>query len=193
MSGADSQPSGGTLLSGRRGIWVIALLVAVVFTVYGTPRVAWAHNVLVGTTPGDGTEVKVAPATVVLTFNEPAIDTGTKMLVTGPSGSVTTGNPRLVDNTVQQDLQPGLPAGEYTVEWRVTSADGHPINGTFSFRAAAGSAGDSPTTVASPSATPTGQANDGSTRRPAGLWLFALVPIGLAGALGWRFSRRQGS
>ena len=52
------------------------------------------------------------------------------------------GEPRLVDNTVTQALQPGSPAGRYVVEWRVTSADGHPISGTFSFTAAAPGTGE---------------------------------------------------
>ena len=182
-----------------RRIWAIVVVAAVLFTLYGTPQAAWAHNVLIGTTPGDGTQVKVAPATVVLTFNEPAIATGTKMIVTGPAGSATVGDPVLIDNTVRQSLQSGLPAGEYTVEWRVTSADGHPINGSFSFQAKAGSAPDVPSTAgpsASPpaapsSATGTNQPATNQNGRHSGwLWLLAVIPIGLAAALGWRFRRR---
>ena len=67
------------------------------------------------------------PSSVVLTFDEPAIAIGTKLVVTGPTGPVQTGAPQLVDNTVTQNLQPGAPAGAYTVEWRITSTDGHPI------------------------------------------------------------------
>ena len=37
---------------------------------------------------------------VILTFNEPAIALGTQLAVTGPSGLVSSGDPRLVDNTV---------------------------------------------------------------------------------------------
>lgn len=99
-------PAGG----GRR-IWLTAVIAAVLFTLYGTPQAAWAHNALLGTTPADGAQVKMAPATVVLTFNEPAISTGTKVLVTGPDGPVAVGAPALIDNTVQQELKPGLPAG----------------------------------------------------------------------------------
>ena len=185
--------------AGGPRIWVIVVVAAVLFTLYGAPQVAWAHNVLIGTTPGDGAQVKMAPATVVLTFNEPAIATGTKMIVTGPAGSATVGDPVLIDNTVRQSLQPGLPAGEYTVEWRVTSADGHPINGSFSFQAKAGSAPDVPSTAgpsASPpaapsSATGTNQPATNQNGRHSGwLWLLAVIPIGLAAALGWRFRRR---
>lgn len=192
---ARPRPLAGPDVGGRR-IWVTAVVTAVLFTLYGTPQAAWAHNALIGTTPVAGTQVEVAPATVVLTFNEPAVNTGTKVLVTGPDGLATVGDPVLVDNTVRQDLKAGLPAGDYTVEWRVTSADGHPISGSFSFRAKAGSAGDLPTTVGpsataeGPSATPTTTGNDEPAQRSGWLWLLAVVPIGLAAALGWRFSRR---
>ena len=177
----------------RRRIWLTAVVAAVLFTLYGTPQAAWAHNALLGTTPSDGAQVTVAPARVVLTFNEPAINTGTKVLVTGPDGPVTEGDPRLIDNTVQQDLKPGLPAGEYVVEWRVTSADGHPINGSFSFEATTGSAtGAGPEPDPAPSRTAPGtESVDDSTDQGSGwMWWLGIIPVGLALVLGWRFSRR---
>ncbi len=195
---------------GQRRLWVVALLTAVVFTVLGIPQPAWAHNGLVSSSPADGSTVAEPPPSIVLTFNEPAIKTGTKVLVTGPDGAVAAGAPELIDNTVEQALQPELPAGEYTVEWRVTSADGHPINGEFSFRVRTGSvttptpepttgstgsptpsqtasASDLPTTVATPPAQPVDQ-DPGP--RSGWWWLLAVVPIGLAAVLGWRFNRR---
>lgn len=198
--------------SGQRRLWIVALLAGVVFTVLGTPTAAWAHNALVSTSPGDGKTVAEPPSSIVLTFNEPAIASGTKVLVNGPSGSVTVGDPELVDTTVEQALQPELAAGDYTVEWRVTSADGHPINGEFSFTVRTGSVGTStptpvpttgspsvppaspsasaselPSTVATPEAEP---ADPGESRRSGWWWLLAVVPVGLAVVLGWRFNRR---
>ena len=201
-----------TGLGSRSGVWVVAVLVAVVFTVLGTPRPAYAHNVLVSTTPAAGSTVAVPPDAIVLTFNEPAIATGTMVLVTGPDGPATAGEPQLVDTTVRQDLMQGLPAGQYTVNWRVTSADGHPVNGTFTFRARAGahlttngspSPATSPT-AASPAATSPTAASPASpavstaptAAEPGGRsgwwWLLLVVPVGLAAVLGWRFSRRTG-
>jgi methionine-rich copper-binding protein CopC len=206
-------------------IWV-ALLVAAVFTVTGAPQPAWAHTALISSSPADGTVVAKPPATVVLNFNEPAIATGTKVLVTGPDGSATEGEPELVDNTVRQDLKPDLPAGRYAVEWRVTSADGHPITGTFSFRVRTSSSGEksttgtpaattatpaatSPATSTTPAATPPATSATPAATSPAPaatpstaaqtrpgassgwLWLLAILPIGLAAVLGWRFSRHR--
>ncbi|HEY5978625.1 MAG TPA: copper resistance CopC family protein [Microlunatus sp.] len=202
--------------SGHRRLWIVAILMVVAFTVLGTPTAAWAHNALVSTSPGAGKTVAKPPSSIVLTFNEPAIATGTKVLVTGPSGSVTAGDPQLVDTTVEQALQPELAAGDYTVEWRVTSADGHPINGEFSFTVRTGSVGTStptpvPTTegtgspsvpTGSPSASPSDlpsivatplaePADPGESPRSGWWWLLAVVPVGLAVVLGWRFNRRE--
>lgn len=208
-----------TSTEGRGRLWAVAVVVAVLFTLLGTPQVAFAHNALVSTTPGDGKTVAEPPSSVVLTFNEPAIATGTKVLVTGPDGaSATDGDPKLVDNTVEQELESQLPAGEYQVEWRVTSADGHPINGRFTFTVRTGtatsaapsatattsssaspnpSAGfsspvptatDLPTTVATPVASP---ADRPGASRSGWWWLLAVVPVGLAAVLGYRFNRRR--
>ena len=56
---------------------------------------------------------------------------------------------------VVQDVQPSAPAGRYTVEWRLTSDDGHPVSGTLGFTATAAAAGGGRRrAAASASATP---------------------------------------
>ncbi|GIG21921.1 hypothetical protein Cch01nite_26450 [Cellulomonas chitinilytica] len=97
---------------------------------------AQAHDVLVGTNPADGSVVEVPPHHVTLTFTEPAVALGTEIVVTGPDGTVaSTGPAELVDDDVNQYLLEQLPKGLYTVQWRVTSADGHAVDGTFTFTA----------------------------------------------------------
>lgn len=156
---------------------------------------AWAHNVLKSSNPTDGERVARTPSSVVLTFDEPAIALGTKLVVTGPEGPAQIGTPRLVDKTVTQDLQPGAPAGAYTVDWRVTSADGHPISGSFTFTAkAAGVPSTAPSFAPQPSTAPTVP----TTRGSAALWLVAGAVIVLAAGLlavgrrRWRHGARLG-
>lgn len=162
---------------------------------------ASAHDVLSGSTPADGQTVARTPASVVLSFEEPAVAMGTQVVVTGPSGPVQQGAPRLVDTTVTQDLGPGSPAGHYTVEWRVTSADGHPVSGTFSFTSTGAGTGD-PTSRATPqptaSSTPASSgatdsaAGTGSNRFPGWLWIVAgIALIATAGAAGRRFGQQR--
>jgi methionine-rich copper-binding protein CopC len=154
---------------------VILLGSAAVVVVAGVP--ASAHNSLVSTTPADGATVARTPATVVLTFDEPAIALGTEVVVTGPTGAVQQGPARLVDNTVSQDLQSGAPAGTYRVAWRVTSADGHPVSGTFTFSARAAGREQPPTATAVPTnAEPAAPSPGGGSG-----WLWA--GVGLVAAL----------
>lgn len=120
---------------------------------------ASAHNQLEATVPADGAVVDAPPASVVLTFDQPVLALGTQVVVLGPDGAtVSAGGPRLVDDDVTQDLAGELPAGEYRVEWRATSADGHPVSGELGFTASGPGAG----AVAAPAA-----AGGGTSASPA--------------------------
>jgi methionine-rich copper-binding protein CopC len=149
----------------------LAVVLAVAALLVGSATAAQAHNILVGTSPADGSTVKVVPAAVTLTFNEPPLAVGTETIATGPSGPVQSGAAVLVNNTVSEHLQPGSPAGVYKVVWRVTSADGHPLSGTFSFTATSPSPGQRPTvTTAAISATSAPASGSG---RSLVLWVVA--------------------
>jgi len=128
----------------------LAVVVTAVVLLTGAATAAQAHNILVTTSPANGSSPAVVPSQVTLTFNQPALAVGTFLIVTGPAGQVQTGAAILVDNNVSEHLQPGSPAGQYTVAWRVTSADGHPVSGRFSFTALSASPGHKVT--ASPAA-----------------------------------------
>jgi copper resistance protein C len=135
---------------------LVVVLAAAAFLV-GAATAAQAHNILVRTSPADGSIAKVVPGQVTLTFNEPAVAVGTEIIVTGPSGQVQTGAAVLVDNTVTEHVRPASPAGPYTVIYRVTSSDGHPVSGRFTFSATSPSPGQRPTGppgTTSPASTP---------------------------------------
>jgi len=108
-----------------------------------------AHDVLERTTPADGTTVDRLPGAVVLTFSEQPLPIGAQVVVTGPSGDVTSGSPVIDGRDVTQALAPTAPAGDYTVTYRVTSDDGHPVSGSFGFHASIGL--DGSTATAGPS------------------------------------------
>ncbi|HEY7988298.1 MAG TPA: copper resistance CopC family protein [Lapillicoccus sp.] len=172
-----------TAITVRRGATLLLLAtLSGALTLVSVAGPASAHDVLRSTNPKDGTHVERPPAEVVLTFDEPALAVGTEVLVTGPSGSVTTGPPRLVDNEVRQSLAAGS-AGAYTVVWRVTSADGHPISGTFGFTADQASAATTATTATATTttapATPTAPA--GPAVEEAGG--FPLLPVAVTAAV----------
>jgi methionine-rich copper-binding protein CopC len=136
----------------RAPTWLAVLLVTATVALIGGVAPANAHNVLVRTDPVDGSTVASLPDVIVLTFNEPGDADGTVIAVTGPAGNVASGVPTLVDSEVRQAVGPGSPAGRYTVNWRVVSSDGHPIDGSFAFTASTGTSG---TATPRPSDAPT--------------------------------------
>jgi methionine-rich copper-binding protein CopC len=121
----------------RAGVLLLAGLLTPVLPVL-TAGPAAAHDRLESTDPADGSTVDVAPDAVVLTMSSAPLALGTQVQVTGPAGVVSTGEPQIVDETVTQPLGESRAAGRYEVQWRVTSSDGHPISGSYTFTATSG-------------------------------------------------------
>ena len=123
-------------------------LVLLLFTLCVTlpvPATAHAHDVLEKTTPGDGTTVEQLPGDVALVFSQQPLEIGLQVVVTGPTGDVTEGLATIQGREVRQAISSAAPAGEYTVAYRVTSDDGHPISGSFRFFAMTGLDGSTAT------------------------------------------------
>ncbi|GGB31439.1 hypothetical protein GCM10011492_22600 [Flexivirga endophytica] len=153
-----------------------------------TAPAASAHDFLIKTTPADGATVEHVPGMVRLVFDQPAQQIGTKMVVTGPRGPVQQGSPTLVDNQVRQQIAPGAPAGHYTVSWRITSADGHPVSGSFSFTAKEAAAGTlAPSTRAQADPAKTGATDSNSLLIWGGGAVLVIVLI----VIGWLIRRRS--
>jgi len=94
---------------------------------------ASAHTRLVETTPADGTQIAAAPNAVSLTFSGEVLKLGAAVKVSGPGGSTQMGAAKLKGKTVSWPVAGELANGKYNVSWRVTAADGHPIDGKFNF------------------------------------------------------------
>jgi methionine-rich copper-binding protein CopC len=111
------------------------LLAAMVLTATLTAQTAFAHAWRVSTDPADNAALTTGPARVSATFNERLQSTFAAMTVVGPDGNVwSTGEPTVQDAIVGIGVRPLGPAGIYTVNYRVTSADGHVVSGSWSFR-----------------------------------------------------------
>jgi copper resistance protein C len=161
-------------------------LVAAVALLLGPVGSAAAHDVLVGSTPAQDAAVGPAPAGVSLEFSEAPQSLGTAVVVTGPDGApVSDGAPELDGTAVTQPLAEDLPAGTYTVDWRVTSADGHPLSGTFTFDvtegapAAAGTMDDDGLMAAS----------SGSSSFPVVWLVIGVIPVAAGGLVVWQLRR----
>lgn len=96
------------------------------------PAGALAHGSKTATTPADGASLVSAPGTIELTFDSPVRVTLVELTnAAGESHDVsyTRGQPVTDFTATPADLPPG----DYTVEWRGLSDDGHPTAGSFSF------------------------------------------------------------
>ena len=152
----------GRLRPSRRAVGRVMVGVVLGLVAVGAPGVgaAQAHDQIVSTNPKDGAVLTVWPRQVEVVFAEKALSLGTAMRVTGPGGVVSTGPVQIAGTKISQALLPNGPAGTYRVLWRVTSEDGHPVSGQFSFvmKAAPGASSTATsstatTAAASPSAT----------------------------------------
>lgn len=154
--------------------------------------VAWAHAALIGTDPAADSEVATAPATVSATFNEPMQPQFAAMTVVGPDGAQWGDGDPVVDGPViSVGVRPGAPAGDFTVNYRATSADGHVVSGSWTFRITTGA----PAPASDPTEAPTSPAVQDDAEQPdagAPVWPFvagAVVLVALAGV--WAVRRRR--
>jgi methionine-rich copper-binding protein CopC len=151
------------------GVLMAAMLLA-------ATGVAAAHAVLVSTDPAKDAELTVGPARVSATFNERLQTTFAAMTVVGPDKSLwSTGEAQVQGAVASVAVRPLGPTGSYTVNYRVTSADGHVVSGSWSFQLTVPSTGEPGPAVA-------------TTEDPGGdmpIWPFVVGAVVIVGAGLW--------
>jgi methionine-rich copper-binding protein CopC len=111
------------------------LLIAVTLGATSTAGAASAHAARVSADPAENVAVSTGPSRVRATFNEDLQTTFAAMTVVGPDGNLwSSGQPQVQGAVVSVGVRPLGPTGNYTVNYRVTSADGHVVSGWWSFR-----------------------------------------------------------
>ena len=133
--------------------WLLSVIAGFLFVLIPATG-AVGHAGLLSSNPEDGASLDVAPDEVVLTFSEELLSDLVEISVLDADDTP------VVVTEVPQTPPPGtdvklpwptdLPPGEYSVAFRVVSADGHPVTGriTFSYTSAVQEA---PTPEVSPS------------------------------------------
>ncbi|WP_328389756.1 copper resistance CopC family protein [Nocardia sp. NBC_00416] len=95
---------------------------------------AAAHSAVVGSDPAEGATVQVGPQRATITFNEPLQPSFPAMTVVGPDGNLwSKGEPVVDGRNLSVEVGALGPVGEYRMAFRVTSADGHVVDGDRSF------------------------------------------------------------
>lgn len=166
------------------GMFALAVLLAPV----APAGVAAAHAVLVSADPAADAELSHGPQRVSATFNEQLQTSFAAMTVVGPDGHLwSTGETQVQGAVASVAVRPLGPVGTYTVHYRVTSADGHVVSGSWPFRLTVAGTGEP-----GPAVSHHGEAPAPIPRRdvePAGddlpIWPFVAGAVALVGAGLW--------
>ena len=180
----------------RWALSALALVTLVTLSVVGgAAPAATAHDQVLSTSPTTGENVDTAPKQVAMVFSDDILSVGAIMLIVDEQGrNWADGTLQLDRATVTQPLAPGLPNGAYEVRWRVVSADGHPIAGTFPFSvgtvtagsgsASSGAASSGPATVSpQPGAADAGTEQARTGAIGGGLPLAVVALLGAGGGI----------
>lgn len=125
---------------------IVVLLLAAVAAVAGGATRVLLHATMLRSTPAANSQLTSSPATVRLVFSEQVVPELSQITLTGPGGAPSTlkvaNDPHDV-HTLVGKIDHALTSGTYKVIWRVLSADGHPVGGSyeFSLTTSAGSSG----------------------------------------------------
>jgi methionine-rich copper-binding protein CopC len=161
---------------------VTAVLLAVL-SVAGAGT-ASAHAARIAADPAEHAVLTQSPARVAATFNEAMQDAFAAMTVVGPDGNLwSTGDPEVTGAVVAIGVRPLGPAGEYTVNYRATSADGHVVSGSWAFELTVAGTG----TPGAPASAPAPRS--GPPEPP--VWPFVVGACLVVGAGAWWAARRR--
>ncbi|WP_114853693.1 copper resistance CopC family protein [Brachybacterium sp. YJGR34] len=112
---------------------LLALAAALLLSVLvAAPPPASAHDTLLSSDPADGDVLETSPEAITLTYSADILAVSPVVRITDESGTELADITPTVDGpTATATLPEPLPAGTHTVQWRVVSSDGHPIEGSF--------------------------------------------------------------
>jgi methionine-rich copper-binding protein CopC len=136
----------------RAALVAVGAALAVPAVLAGPTAPAAAHTDLRSTVPAaDQTIPRLTE--IRLEFTDDVLDLGTRLRLTGPDGAVELATPVVDGRTVTTAVPDGVPGGQYTLTWRVTAQDGHPLTGAYGFTVTPAAA-HSPTTASPPASVP---------------------------------------
>lgn len=115
---------------------VVAVSMVVAQSLAASP--AGAHAALVSADPALGASLDRLPASVSLEFSD-EMNQPSQISVLGPDGKKIGRGETIVDGATvsRQIVDPGQ-AGTYRVDYRVVSADGHPVTSSYKFTVTSG-------------------------------------------------------
>ncbi|WP_010532594.1 copper resistance CopC family protein [Brachybacterium squillarum] len=162
---------------------LLALLAALLVAAVMIPAPALAHDTLVSADPEDGASFETSPEEVTLTYSADILDVGPVVQIADAEGeTVAELTPEVDGPEVTAAIEDSLPAGDYAVQWRVVSSDGHPIEGTQTFTVEQDPATEETTEAAEPTASASAEASpaEGADSGDSGSPVLLIAIIGVA-------------
>jgi copper resistance protein C len=167
----------------NRVLATLVLAISLTAAAMAGAGVASAHATRLATDPVENAELTKAPEKVSAMFNEALQPSFAAMTVVGPDGNLwSTGDAQVDGAVVSVGVRPLGPSGTYTVNYRVTSADGHVVSGSWSFTMTVSGTG-----TPGPSASATSPANDGIPVWP----FFVAAALIVGGGVLWAVRRQK--
>jgi copper transport protein len=118
---------------------IVSLTIALLL---GVRSVGFAHATLLRAEPVAGSHLAASPSLVRLVFSEAMEPSLAQLSLVGADGQAiklaSSGDPHDVNAIIAPVSD--LAAGAYRVRWRVVSADGHPVEGSYTFTVGAAAA-----------------------------------------------------
>lgn len=173
---------------------VVTALGALILSLAGS-GIAAAHTALASSDPAKDATVSASPAAIVLTFTEDINPAFANVAVNSADGrNWVTGNPRVEGPRLTAAVGPDRFAnGAYTVGYRVVSADGHPVTGSYDFTVAGAPVQTPPTPTtagAAPSEAAPPAASAGADTKTS-ILTAAAAGLALGGAIAFWQSRKR--
>lgn len=160
-----------TLLSRRASVRpaaLAALFAALLAALLALGAPAQAHDTLLESDPVDGATLETSPEAITLTFSADVLEVSPLVRITDESGEQLAEVTPSVDGPVATaTLEEPLPAGTSTVQWRVVSSDGHPIEGTFEVTVEQDAAAEETTEAPAEESSPAEESAPAGTTTPA--------------------------
>jgi copper resistance protein C len=154
----------------RRARTTAALTASLALAAFLAAAPAQAHDALASTSPADGQTITTNPGTVSITLTNPpntGIPGSNILTVTAPDGHVVSTGEVTIDGATLSTAAKIDHDGKHTVQWRAVSADGHPIEGAFSFTYMAEAAASAAPSAAPPSAAATAATSAAAAPKPS--------------------------
>ncbi|MFI2855836.1 copper resistance protein CopC [Paenibacillus sp. JSM ZJ436] len=111
-----------------------AALLFIMLLILSHPTDVWAHSKLTASEPAAGSDVNDVVSELDLTFNENIDPKLSSLTITNAEGqSSALSAVTVTGQEMKAVLENALPSGTYEVQWKIISADGHPIQDKYSF------------------------------------------------------------